>query len=168
MQTNKPWRAAASALLAVGFAFSGAGVANAADIPPPETASEYAQIRSDATAEFREFLKEHGIDDVRSLPMSEREVLLEEYLDSRPMVASVTGTIAAVVGIIAGARAIGKGAYEAGQYAAMQANAKRILTKAQYRANSNKYYWQILGVSAGIFGVMSPFVANGFNDWMWN
>ncbi len=50
----------------------------------------------------------------------------------------------------------------------MQANAKRILTKAQYRANSNKYYWQIFGVSTGIFGIMSPFVANGFNDWMWN
>ncbi|RYM91607.1 hypothetical protein PG2010B_1361 [Bifidobacterium animalis subsp. lactis] len=34
MQTNKPWRAAASALLAVDLASSGAGVANAADIPP--------------------------------------------------------------------------------------------------------------------------------------
>lgn len=34
MQMNKPWKATASALLAVGLAFSGAGVANATDIPP--------------------------------------------------------------------------------------------------------------------------------------
>lgn len=81
---------------------------------------------------------------------------------------SAVGVAAAIVGIIVGAGAIGKHGYDAGRYAAMPADAKRVLTKSQYRAKSNYYYWMILGACTGAFGVTAPFIANGFNDWMWS
>lgn len=134
----------------------------------PETASEYMQTRTDIAPGFHEFLKERGIGDVRSLPMHEREALLEEYLDSMPMPASAVGIAGAIVAIIVGAATIGKHGYDAGRYGAMQAHSKRILTKSQYRARSNYYYWMVLGACTGAFGVTAPFIANGFNDWMWS
>jgi hypothetical protein len=155
----------------LGISTGTASASTLATIPQEQV----TQIQNDFVAGFNAFLEDQGVDDVLALPMNEREALLNQYIDDpdtfaqTPQPRSVTLTaIAAVVGIIAGSIAIGKGAYQAGQYAAQQANDRGIITKRQWRQNSNRNYSLLLGSCLGMSTVFGAFAANGFNDWMWH
>ncbi|MDR2833405.1 MAG: hypothetical protein LBV67_06800 [Streptococcaceae bacterium] len=106
---------------------------------------------------FHQFLEKKGITDIQARTDEEKEILLNQYLNQLGR----TRSVGAVLGAIAAAIAIGKGLYGAGRYAAMQAVSRGWISKTQYRRNGGGYYWSIV---AG-FGF---FVANGFDDYMWD
>lgn len=106
---------------------------------------------------FERYANDVGIENMKLLSINEQDKLLNSYVDN---LSRLRNPLAAAIGIVAGAIAVGRGFYAAGRYGAVQCVSRGILTRANYKKSASYYYW-------GLVAAFGFFVANGFDDYMY-